>query len=583
MSTAPFTIADEELVDVLVRRFVPDATPRLLDIMLVLARAVREDHVALDLTTPKTTFFAYGKLLEMDEADVAQTVLAELRKWPHLCEFVDVSSGLPAAGAPLVVVEGRFLYLRRLANAERRVALALDEGRHVESYRGLTPESSEVRSAVAFVTADLASRGQASAELEQVVANILTRRVSLITGGPGTGKTWIVTQALRVLDHALLGIDVDGVRPTFVVAAPTGKAATRVAESIGTAMNGVEFNHLVRDRIREGSLHHLLGVRPGGNQRPSHLPHDFVVIDEVSMADLSILDLLFAATYSAGERSTRIVLIGDPHQLASVNVGAVLADAVAPEAEMDVAITRLVTVHRTDSRDILQMAEAINTGDADRAIGLLAEGSSVQRVARATEESLVQLVIDHAAMVLAKAQAGDGAAALEALHELQVLAANRQGEGSVAWWNATVSDALRPHAPARSGERFGVGEPVLVTRNQRSLNLSNGDVGIVIERGSERVVYFDEHRAHPISAVGFSELAWAMTIHKSQGSEYRHVVVVLPRLDSPLLTRELFYTGVTRAQKLVTIVGSNEALAGAIKAPIARVSGLATRLARLVS
>ena len=97
MSTAPFTIADEELVDVLVRRFDPDATPRLLDIMLVLARAVREDHVALDLTTPKTTFFAYGKLLEMDEADVAQTVLAELRKWPHLCEFVDVSSGLPAA------------------------------------------------------------------------------------------------------------------------------------------------------------------------------------------------------------------------------------------------------------------------------------------------------------------------------------------------------------------------------------------------------------------------------------------------------------------------------------------------------
>lgn len=581
MSVTPFTISDHELADVLVRRFVPEASPRLLDILLVLARAVREDHVAIDLSAPDVTYFAYGQLAEVAAAEVAAVVTDELRAWPELCEFVDVSTSLPVAGPPLVVVEGRFLYVRRLANAERRVSLALDEGRSVEPYRGFTPDSPEVREALATVTAELAARGQSSVELAQVVSNILSRRVSFITGGPGTGKTWIVTQALRVLDRALHGVDDGGVRPTFVVAAPTGKAATRVAESISVAMEGEEFSHLVRDRIREGSLHHLLGVRPGGSQRPSHLPHDFVVIDEVSMADLTILDQLFAATYSAGDQPTRIILIGDPHQLASVNVGAVLADAVAPEAGMDAAITRLTTVHRTDSRAILDLAQAINTGDAARAVALVGEGGSVQRTTRAGDETLVRLVVDHARDVLMHASAGDGPAALSALRELQVLAANREGEGSVAWWNATVSAALRAETPRRAGERFGIGEPVLVTRNQRSLNLSNGDVGIVIERGGERVVYFDDHRSHPISAVGFAELAWAMTIHKSQGSEYRHVVVVLPRADSPLLTRELFYTGVTRAKQRVTIVGSDPAIVGAIGAPIARVSGLATRLARL--
>jgi exodeoxyribonuclease V alpha subunit len=132
--------------------------------------------------------------------------------------------------------------------------------------------------------------------------------------------------------------------------------------------------------------------------------------------------------------------------------------------------------------------------------------------------------------------------------------------------------------PLVRGERFGVGEPVLVTRNQRSLGLNNGDVGVVIEVDGERVVVFDATRRHSLSAIGYVETAWAMTIHKSQGSEYDHVIVVLPRRQSPLLTRELFYTGVTRAKSGVTVVGQLDTVREAIGREIDRVSGLTYRL-----
>jgi exodeoxyribonuclease V alpha subunit len=132
--------------------------------------------------------------------------------------------------------------------------------------------------------------------------------------------------------------------------------------------------------------------------------------------------------------------------------------------------------------------------------------------------------------------------------------------------------------PLVRGERFGVGEPILVTRNQRSLGLNNGDVGVVIESDGQRMVVFDTARRHALGSVGYAETAWAMTIHKSQGSEYEHVIVVLPRRQSPLLTRELFYTGVTRAKAGVTVVGQLDTVREAISREIDRVSGLTYRL-----
>ncbi|MGH9021399.1 MAG: ATP-dependent DNA helicase, partial [Acidimicrobiales bacterium] len=160
-----------------------------------------------------------------------------------------------------------------------------------------------------------------------------------------------------------------------------------------------------------------------------------------------------------------------------------------------------------------------------------------------------------------------------------VLAAHREGRGSVAWWNGAVAARLRRASPLDYGERHGVGDPVLVTRNQRALGLSNGDLGVVIDDAGRRRLSFEGDRSYPEGGVGFTEAAWALTIHKSQGSEFDHVTVVLPDAGSPLLTRELLYTGVTRARRSVTVVGSRAAIDEAVSTDVERVSGLTYRLA----
>jgi exodeoxyribonuclease V alpha subunit len=159
-----------------------------------------------------------------------------------------------------------------------------------------------------------------------------------------------------------------------------------------------------------------------------------------------------------------------------------------------------------------------------------------------------------------------------------VLSAHRRGRGSVSWWNTAINDSFHASFPPVGGARFGVGEAVLVTRNQDHLGVFNGDVGVVILCGDIVTLYFDEERSFPLAMVGHLETAWALTIHKSQGSEYDHVVVVLPEKDSQILTRELLYTGVTRAKQHVTIAGSLEAIEAAVRSPITRVSGLTYRL-----
>ncbi len=569
-----FTNSDRQLASVLRRRFGSPDDPELVShIVMTLARAVREDHVALDLE---------ALVVAERDADVSlgtpEAITDALRATPELCEFLGLNDDVVTTGPPLVVLDGRFLYFRRLAAAERRVSLALRRGATspLELPAGLTRAGLDA--ALGTVHDDLAAEGRESPELAEVVVTMLTRSISFITGGPGTGKTWIVTQALRVLDLALANATL-GSPVSFVVAAPTGKAARRVAESIDTAMCGEPFRALRRDFEREGSLHHLLGLRPDRLEAARELSQDLVIVDEASMADLNLIDLLLRSA-SDVERPRRVVFIGDPSQLASVNVGAVLADAVDPVAGIEDLVTRLRIAHRFGAERLTGLATAIELGETDSVLELLAAGEGGLRLVDDPDDPVVvERVLEHARALANLAQSGDADAALVALRELTVLCANREGRGSVVWWNDRVREGIAGTSATVRGERFAVGEPVLVTRNQRSLGLSNGDVGVVVESHGERVVVFDASRRFALGAIGHAETAWATTIHKSQGSEYRHVVVVLPRRQSPLLSRELLYTGVTRARESVTVVGDLDAVGEAVRHKVDRVSGLTYRLA----
>ncbi len=571
----PTTSPEAVLAEVIRRRYAStDADALVVAAVSVVTRAVTLDHVAVDLADVGTRD-AVRVEAAWPVTPSVEDVVSALELEDRLCEVTSAGAAVAPGGPPLVCVDRRFLYVRRLAAAEWRVArrLAASREEEVALPAGLTP--ADLERAGAQLAAELAADGTPSADLAEVARRCLTRRVSFITGGPGTGKTWLVTQVLRLLDRALVAAG-DATPVSVVVAAPTGKAAQRMAEGLDDALGGGSFERLARDHEREGSLHHLLGMHPRARRDATPLFHDVVVVDEVSMADLTILDDLLAATDAPEPR--RVVLIGDPDQLVSVNVGAVLADAVRDEAHSAPLVSRLTHVHRTDRRAVLDLADAVRRGDVTGVRSILAGADPAVEHRANADAGLVSLVADHAARVGDLAAIGDGEAARAATRAVAVLCANREGPGSVAWWNAVVGARFRRRSGVDASERFCVGEPVLVTRNQRSLRLSNGDLGVVIDRDGRRLLYFDDARVFSVGSVGFCQSAWAMTIHKSQGSEFDHVVVVLPAPGSPLLTRELLYTGVTRAHQRVSVVGADEAVATAVATEVERVSGLTYRL-----
>jgi exodeoxyribonuclease V alpha subunit len=558
--------ADALLAEVVMRRYGRDAPPEAAPLVAALARAVREDHVAIDLSAPVEGF------------DVGADARALLERSGGLVEMLGPTDEVPAAGPPLVLVGGRHLYLRRLAAAEWRVARALVTARSMPLAPPGGVDEADLEAAIAEVSAALAAAGSPSPDLAEVARTCLTRSISFVTGGPGTGKTWMVAQILRVLDAALAR----RVRAGPVVAAlaaPTGKAARQVVARVDEFSGEGGLVHVARDREREGSLHRLLGLRPGSRRAVAPLGQDLVVVDEVSMADLDLIDQLVGAASADPARPTRLILVGDPHQLASVEVGAVLADATDERAGTAALISRLSTVHRTGVDELLGLSDAVRAGDVAAARRWLEAGGALAWREDAEDAATLAEVVEHARRVGEAAARGEAGAALEALGRLGVLCATREGPGSVAWWNAAVGARHRREHPVAAGERFSVGEPVLVTRNQRALGLANGDLGVVLERGGRRVLAFDAGRELAVSGVGFVESAWALTIHKSQGSEFDRVVVALPRAESRVVTRELLYTAVTRARSGVTLLGPAATLERALATPVARVSGLTERLA----
>lgn len=446
---------------------------------------------------------------------------------------------------------------------------------------------------------------------QRAAAEVATRAgLTVLTGGPGTGKTTTVVKLL-----ATLLLSAGDAPPSIVVAAPTGKAAARLAESIRQQVDGLPVPPAAVAALRAlptSTLHRLLGWRPDTPTRFRHdrhdpLPHDVVVVDEASMASLPLMTKLVDALGPGG----RLVLVGDRDQLASVDAGAVLSDICGPRgdegssvgARAQETIVTLTRFHRfgPDS-GIGAVARAIQRqGSGPQDVLALFRGErsepggpdhytdiALVDPARDAAQPLPEPVLDHVVEVYAAAVAAavDGRDPLEVLaafDRLRVLTALRRGPDGVDALTTLLGARIGAAVPGYEHDRpFPVGQPVLVTRNDQNLGLFNGDVGVVVRDHDRRRVAFPTAeggtRLVAPARLPAAEPVFAMSVHKSQGSQFDEVVLVLPRRDSPLLSRELVYTGVTRAARHVTVVADAQILAAALTRRVQRASGLTRRL-----
>ena len=420
-------------------------------------------------------------------------------------------------------------------------------------------------------------------------------RLKVLLGGPGSGKTTAVAKQL-VARFA----DANDRDLLVAMAAPTGKAADRMRQAIEARLLSAKASPEVIARVQESpsiTIHRLLGyspVRRTGRFQYNHenpLPYDLVIIDEASMLSLSLMHRLINALHPTAE----LFLVGDPEQLASVDAGTVMADislaAKKEGTDLHRCTERLTSQYRyAVGSPIEQVVKAVQSGDADQVIDLLrshrnSEGvvSWIDPSSKAQEdldafENVGLEVKRHALKVVELAGSSQYEEALETLGQLQLLCASRVGQLGIAGWNRTVNKWIG----TATRKQWFVGRPVLITKNDHGNNLYNGDVGVVCsDKNGEVRVVFDglvAPREFPTVRLPEVETVHALTIHKSQGSEYQHAIVVLPTGRSRLLTRELLYTGVSRAREQLTIVASESALRTAVNTVVIRASGLADRL-----
>ncbi|QPG68386.1 exodeoxyribonuclease V subunit alpha [Mycolicibacterium mucogenicum DSM 44124] len=512
-------------------------------------RALREGSVCVDLTT------------------VADDIGGDL-PWPAPAELMAAVAGSPLTGTAIRLDHERLLYLDRYWREEQQVCTDL---------LALSAQPSQPVSDAAL---ERLFPPPGFAEQRAAAQLALTQPVTVLTGGPGTGKTTTVARLLALLAQAA-----HPGRLRIALAAPTGKAAARLQEAVSAEVAKLETAD--RDRLsglRAVTLHRLLGGRPDSASRFKHhrgnrLPHDVVVVDETSMVSLTLMARLLEAV----RPDTRLLLVGDPDQLTSVQAGAVLADLVDGLTDHpSIRIAALHTTHRFGAA-IGGLAEAIRSGDADQVLALLRAGDAAIEFIEDAEPAaaLRPVLVGHALKVRACALLGAGADGLAAMDEHRLLCAHRDGPYGVRHWNRQVERWITDETGQATWSPWYPGRPLLVTANDYALGIYNGDTGLVAAGPDGVQVYIAGATAtqqFSSSRITDVETMYALTIHKSQGSQADEVTVILPPADSRLLTRELFYTAVTRAKKKVRIVGSADEVRAAVQRQALRASGLRDRL-----
>ncbi|TIC85148.1 exodeoxyribonuclease V subunit alpha [Nocardioides sp. GY 10113] len=428
-----------------------------------------------------------------------------------------------------------------------------------------------------------------SDEQAAAVDHAVRHRTTVLTGGPGTGKTTTVARIVVALADQFHAAGGDQ-HFSVALAAPTGKAATRLQEAVGEEIEALGLDPAGLGRPEARTLHRLLGWRPDNTTRFRHdrgnrLQHDLIVVDEASMVDLTLMARLLEAV----RPETRLVLVGDPGQLTSVGAGAVLSDLVAGFADHpDSPVVALRQNHRS-TEDIKELAQALRDGAADAVLEVLRRGSAeVEYVETDQPAEVLRGICVAAARRVHDRATGAGApeeraaAALAALEEFRLLCAHREGPFGVRHWNRQVEQWLAEDLGQPLGLPWYPGRPLLVTSNDYTLDVYNGETGVVVAADDGRprawIAGVGAPRAFAPGRLDALDTMHAMTIHKSQGSQAREITVLLPDADSRLLTRELFYTAVTRAKSRVRVVGTEAAVRAAVATTAQRATGLAERL-----
>jgi exodeoxyribonuclease V alpha subunit len=545
-------------------------------------RALRTGSTCLDLGT--ATELRFGA--EDEWVVVPAELWPEPLAWRAAIEASPlVTLGPDGRGERPLRLVGDLLYLERYWQEETTVATEL-------ALRRAAVPAPVPAGRLQAARAELLSAGSDRYQVVAALVPSLTP-VSVIAGGPGTGKTHTLARVLGVLART------SATPPRIALAAPTGKAAARMEEALSHALAGLPPD-LAADlrKLRATTVHRLLGTQPGSRSRFRHdrtnpLPQDVVVVDEASMVSLTLM----ARLVDALRPDARLVLVGDPDQLAPVEAGAVLADIVdadwptPPSLAAGLAavgespagpVVRLLQNHRS-SGAIAELAAAVLAGNVERVLAIASAGTPDVRFAPTVEETdLRQRVTAGGAAMIAAAEAGRVGDALAELDRHRLLCAHRDGQFGVAPWSRRVEDWLVAAVPGFDPTRLWYpGRPLLVTRNTADLGLSNGDTGVVVRHGEQLRAHFA--RGSGVISVSPALLdgvqtVHAMTVHKAQGSQFEAVTLVLPSPDSPLLTQELLYTAITRARDQVTLIGSPESLAQAVRSRARRASGLRQRL-----